>query len=226
MLGQHIVKSYDKDLKFLNDKIIFMGEQVFAQIESVFKAVKERDHDLAQKVIDQDPIINALEHEIDNYAVRILALRHPVAEDLRAVISALKISTHLERIADYARNVAKKSLALEKESVNTVPTGPLQRMTKTVLQMLTRSLKAYVDRDPVLAREIWYQDEDVDGMYVSYVRELLTYMMENPKMISACIHWLFIAKNLERAGDHMTNISEVIIYLISGEIFQETKECP
>ena len=216
----HIVKSYDEELQHLNRTIMEMGGATEAQIEAAVDAVLKRDTERAQQIIHDDDKIDALNYQVDTQATRLLALRQPMAADLRSIVGALKISADLERIADYAANIAKRVLPLS----NVTPPRPVStvpRMSRRVQIMLKDVLDAFVERDADKAIRVWQADEEVDDMYVSLFRELLTYMMEDPRHITPCAHLLFIAKNLERMGDHITNISETIYFLVHGTRLRE-----
>lgn len=211
----HIVKSFDEELDGLNEIVVRMGGLAESQLAAAIDALVERDSGLAARVVRQDAAIDALEERLDHDAVRLLALRQPMADDLREVISALKISSDLERIGDYAANVAKRVMALNR----TAPIQPVRaipRMARLVQDIIRDTLEAYVGRDAERAVDVWRRDEEVDEMYTGLFRELLTYMMEDPRNISAGTHLLFIAKNIERMGDHATNVAETIYFLVTG----------
>lgn len=221
--SSHIVKSFDSDLEHLNSQILHMGEMVIQQMDKVLKSVVENNPDLAHAVIEKDPEIDFIEHSIDTFAIRTIALRQPVASDLRAVISALKVSSHLERIADYATNIAKRAITLSEISYTSSLGSPVTRLMRLAQVMIKDVIEAYMQRNDVKAKEVWLRDAELDEMYMSYLRELLTYMMEDPRNINACTQFLFIAKNIERIGDHVTNVAELVHYLISGHIFEEPR---
>lgn len=222
MASTHIVKSYDEDLKALQADLLRMGELVIARLQDAFTSLISKDETLAQRVIQGDCEIDDLEHRIDTFAIRMIALRQPVAQDLRAVVAALKISSHLERMGDYASNIARRAQGLM-SAEKAVSTHVLQQMVDLVSSMIRQVLDAYVRVDLPLAMDVWHQDEKVDAMYVGYLRELLTYMMEDPRHITPCIQILFAAKNMERMGDHVTNIAEMVYYLVHGESFREPR---
>ncbi|MFZ0695053.1 MAG: phosphate signaling complex protein PhoU [Alphaproteobacteria bacterium] len=216
MDSEHIVKAYDEELRHLNSAIMEMGGIAEQQIASAIQAVVKRDSDLAAGVVEEDDRVDQLEHEVASFSVRLLALRQPMASDLRNIIAALKVSSDIERIADYAVNVAKRAIAIN--MIQTVaPVARIPRMGKLVQAMLKDVLDAYVERNVNKAMNVWEHDKDIDDMYDSLFRELLTYMMEDPRSITACTHLLFIAKNIERIGDHCTNIAEDIYYLVHGQ---------
>ncbi|MGF1630543.1 MAG: phosphate signaling complex protein PhoU [Kiloniellaceae bacterium] len=216
MSSDHIVKSFDEELQRLNAVVLRMGGVAEAQLAGAIEALVRRDSDLARKVVAGDEAIDQMDLELDENAVRTLALRQPMANDLREVISALKISGDLERIGDYAKNVAKRTLALNQltphEAARSIP-----RMAKLVQAIIKDVLDAYANHDPNRAIDVWHRDEEVDEMYTALFRELLTYMMEDPRNITPCTHLLFIAKNIERIGDHATNIAETTHYLSTGK---------
>ncbi len=216
MSSEHIVKAFDEELQQLSAVVLRMGGAAEAQLAGAIEALARRDSELAQKVVAGDEAIDQMDLELDENAVRTLALRQPMANDLRAVICALKISSDLERIGDYAKNVAKRTLALNQlaphEAARSIP-----RMAKLVQAIIKDVLDAYANHDPGRALDVWHRDEEVDEMYTALFRELLTYMMEDPRNITPCTHLLFIAKNIERIGDHATNIAETTHYLTTGK---------
>jgi phosphate transport system protein len=215
MVSEHTVKSYDDELKNLNQIIAQMGGLAEAQLQSAIEALVRRDAELAAQVVQSDTSIDALEHQITNLTVRMLALRQPMAQDLREVVAALKISSDLERIGDYAANVAKRAIALS-QTPPIQPANGIPRMARLAQQIIKDVLDAYIEHDADKALEVWQRDEEVDEMYTSLFRELLTYMMEDPRNISPCTHLLFIAKNIERIGDHATNVAETVHFLVLG----------
>jgi phosphate transport system protein len=192
-----------------------MGGLAEAQISGAIQAIIRRDAELATTVVETDQKIDDMEREIDDRAVHMLALRQPVAGDLRAIVSALRIAADVERIADYAANLAKRAIALS-QMAPVRPAHQLPRMGRIVQEMLRDILDAYLERDVEKAIDVWNRDEELDEIYSSLFRELLTYMMEDPRNITASTHLLFIAKNIERIGDHVTNIAETIHYLVVG----------
>ncbi|WP_025899456.1 phosphate signaling complex protein PhoU [Sneathiella glossodoripedis] len=212
----HIVTSFDEDLQEVRNTIVQMGGLAESQLQDATRALVERNSELAQEVIDGDREIDQLEKNIDNMTIRLLALRNPVAHDLRLVISALKIASILERVADYSANMAKRVIALN-QAPALGPVSTVPRMSELVRRMIHDTLSAYAEGDASLAREVWHRDQDVDQLYNSMFRELLTYMMEDPRSITGCTHLIFMAKNIERMGDHMTNIAEIIMYEVEGE---------
>ncbi|MFM2044858.1 MAG: phosphate transport system protein PhoU [Pseudomonadota bacterium] len=212
---EHTVKSFEQELQRLSNLITQMGGVAEAQIEAAVQAVGRRDVDLAGRVMQADGRLDEYERQIEQEAVRMLALRQPMGVDLREILGALKISADLERTGDYAANIAKRSMALAQLPV-VRPAAAIPRMGRLVQEMLKDVLDAYIDRDVEKAVAAWHRDEELDDLYTSLFREVLTYMMEDPRNITPCTHLLFIAKNLERAGDHATNIAETIHFLVKG----------
>ncbi|WP_028878400.1 phosphate signaling complex protein PhoU [Terasakiella pusilla] len=213
---EHTVKSYDSELTQLDNAIARMGGLSESLLGRASEALVKRDTALAADVIHDDLKVDELEMEINSEVTRILALRQPVADDLRAVIAALKTSSDLERIGDLSKNIAKRTITLS----NTTPIGAVHtiaRMASLVQSMIHNVLDAYLERDERKAIDIRQQDEVVDQLHTSLFRELLTYMMEDPRNITPCTHLLFIAKNVERAGDHATNIAENVHFLVTGK---------
>ncbi|MDH3234512.1 MAG: phosphate signaling complex protein PhoU [Alphaproteobacteria bacterium] len=215
MNTEHIVRSYDTELNRLNDLIARMGGLAEKQLADAVQSVFKRDDTLAARTVDSDVRIDELEREVDAVVVQLLALRQPMADDLREVIAALKISSDLERVGDYAANIAKRVAALS-QVPSVKPAHVIPRMGTLTQSMIRRVLDAYSERDADKAVAVRNADEEVDEMYTSLFRELLTYMMEDPRDITACTHLLFIAKNIERIGDHATNIAEYVYFLVHG----------
>ena len=218
----HTVKAFDDELRSLNHMVARMGGRAESQLNSAITALVQRNADLASRVVESDKEIDAAEQQIAEHAVRTLALRQPMATDLRDIIGTLKISTDLERIGDYAANVAKRAIALSQMPAIR-QSGPIQRMGRLTQQLMKSVLDAFIERDVEIARKVWSGDAEVDEMYNSLFRELLTYMMEDPRNISACTHLLFIAKNIERIGDHATNIAEIIHFMVTGSYLIDTR---
>jgi phosphate transport system protein len=216
MTDDHIVKSFGDELERIDQLIVEMGGLAETQLASAIRALVRRDTDLADEVRASDVRMDDLEREINDRIIRILALRQPMAADLRVAIAALKISNELERIGDYAKNVAKRSLVLV-QSPAMSPTLTISRMGTLVQSMIKNVLDAYVARDAAGAEEVRLADQEVDQLHTSMFRELLTYMMEDPHTITPCTHLLFIAKNIERIGDHTTNIAEQVHFLVVGQ---------
>jgi len=212
--GVHIVSAYDAELKQLHGLIGRMGGLVETQLEGAVQAVLQRDPDLAQRIRKGDKAIDQLEHDADSLALRLIALRQPMAVDLRNTIAALKIAADLERSGDHAKSIAKRAIAISQ--MPRIPAPGLDRMARLVQGMITDVLDAYLANNVEAALDVWRRDAEVDQLYNSLFRELLTHMMEDPRNITACTHLLFIAKNLERMGDHATNIAESVHYQVTG----------
>ena len=213
--ASHTVKSFDDDLAQLRTRIGEMGGLVEAQINAAVDALARRDVDAAMQVVAQDKRIDAIELEAERLAITTIALRAPMADDLREIIAVLKISNMLERIGDYAANIAKRVTVLA-QSVPIQPSVIIPEMARAVAAMVKDALDAYADRDPAQAAEVCERDRVVDDLYASLFRSLLTYMMENPHHITPSAHLLFVAKNLERVGDQATNIAEVVYFSATG----------
>jgi phosphate transport system protein len=222
MAAEHIIKSYDEELGRLRNMIVEMGGLAENQLASAIEAVAKRDSALAARVVEGDAQVDDLERELDNLALRLFALRQPMARDLREIFAALKIGSDLERICDYAANVAKRSIALA-QTPPIQPVHALPRMATLALALVKDVIDAYVEKDADKALEVWRRDEELDEMYSSLFREFLTYMMEDPRNIGPCTHLLFMAKNIERIGDHATNIAEDLYYLVHGTPLTEAR---
>ncbi|WP_415184291.1 phosphate signaling complex protein PhoU [Phaeovulum sp.] len=217
MTNEHISSAFDTDLEGVQTQIMKMGGLVEDAIRLGMKSLETRDEELAQKVRAADVAIDHLEETINEGAARIIALRAPTAIDLRLILSVIKISGNLERIGDYAKNMAKRTEVLSQVAPISDSIGTLRRMTRAVEAMLKDALDAYIHRDAALAADVIVRDVDVDQMYNALFRELLTFMMEDPRNITACLHLHFISKNTERMGDHVTSIAEQVIYLATGK---------
>ena len=222
MQHEHTVKSFDDELKQLDSMIAEMGGMAENNLAGAVDAMVRRDTESALVIKKADKKIDALEIEIDDHAVRILALRQPMADDLRAVIVALKTAAVIERIGDFAKNIAKRTQALS-QCPDLGAAKTIKRMAGMAQNMMTDVLDAYVTRDADKADEVRLRDEELDSLYTSLFRELLTYMMENPKNITASTHLMFAAKNIERIGDHATNIAENVHFLVHGQMPEEPR---
>jgi phosphate transport system protein len=220
--SEHLVKSFDQDLKRLTDMLIRMGGIVENQVALASEAIMERNAEAATRTVEEDVKVDALEREVDQFVIRMLALRQPMAADLRLVVAALKVTGDLERIGDYAANVAKRSVALAQFPAPS-SLGGLGHMLGLVQTQLRNIIDALGSADSDKAIEVWRSDRAVDDIYNTIFRELITYMMEDPRNITPCTHLLFIAKNLERIGDHTTNIAETIYYAVKGEVIPDVR---
>jgi len=212
----HTVKAFDEDLEELRALVAEMGGLAEAAIDGAINALVRRDLDGAARVVEDDHRIDELEAELERRVLRLVALRAPLADDLREVLAALKISSVVERIGDYAKNIAKR-VPLLQDSHGIGPMAILPAMARAAAEMVHDVLDAYAARDVEAAVEITRRDRTVDDLYNSLFRALLTYMMENPSNIGASTHLLFIAKNLERIGDHATNVAEMVYFAATGE---------
>ena len=213
---EHIIKSYDGELTRLTGEIVRMGELSISQLEAAIDVIDRRDERAAQRVVGNDEAIDQLEQEISHDVVRLLALRAPMAGDLRNVFAALRIAADIERIGDYAANVAKRSIPLSMVAP-VAPTAGLNYLAELAATEVRDVLLAYRDQDAEKAYQVWKDDAELDDAYTGYFRQLLTYMMEDPRNITPCTHLLFMAKNIERIGDHATNIAENVWFQVTGE---------
>jgi phosphate transport system protein len=222
-MNEHISSAYDRDLEGITTLIMQMGGLVEEAIIRAANSLANRDVELAEAVRKADKAIDDLEEQINEEAARMIALRAPVSKDLRTILSVLRLSASLERIGDYAKNIAKRtSVLVEMNPVSGADTA-LRRMAREVEQMLKDTLDAYVRGDAELAEVVRQRDQEVDQMYNALFREFLTFMMEDPRNITACMHLHFMAKNIERMGDLTTNMAEQVIYLVTGEMPDEAR---
>lgn len=216
MMNEHTAKAFDVDLQDLTRKVAEMGGLAEKEVADAVAALTRRDHDLAQRVVAADPTIDALQREIEEKAILTIARRQPMAVDLREVVCALRVSNDLERIGDLAKNISKRVMALDGEFHPQKLIRGVEHMGSLVCDQLKQVLDAFAGRDLAAALAVWKGDEEIDAMCTSLFRELLTYMMEDPRNITFCIHLMFCAKNIERIGDHATNIAESVYYMIEG----------
>ena len=215
-MSEHTVKAFTEQLETLATSVAQMGGLAEAQFADAIEAIAKRDSSRAEAAIGGDPRIDQLQQNIEDQALRLLALRQPMAIDLRETLAAIKIASELERIGDLAKNIAKRAIVLNREPPIKL-TASLARMGKVALSQLKQVLDAYSDRNAEAAEAVWKQDPEIDEIYNSLFRELLTYMMEDPRTIGLCTHLLFIAKNIERSGDHATNIAEVVYHMVRAD---------
>jgi len=220
---KHIAAAFDRDLEAIQAMIMKMGGLVEAAVLDAAQALDTRDEELAERVRAADRAVDALEEQINAEAARLIALRAPTATDLRTALTVMKIAGSLERCGDYAKNLAKRSSVLIQMSAIGDTAGGIRRMAKAVELQLKDALDAYIQRDVELAEEVRRRDRDVDQMYNSLFRVFLTHMLEDPRNITACMHLHFIAKNIERMGDHATGIAEQVIYLVNGAMPEEQR---
>ncbi len=218
MNNRHIANVFDRDLEGVQALVLKMGGLVEAALSNAATALETRDEALADQVRNGDSAIDELEDLINTECVRVIALRAPTASDLRTVLTVMKISASLERCGDYAKNLAKRSMVLAQMHSIEGAAGSIRRMARPVGLMLKDALDAFIARDVDLATSVLQQDKEIDQMYTALFREFLTHMMEDPRNITACMHLHFIAKNIERVGDHATTIAEQVIYLATGSL--------
>lgn len=218
----HIVTAYDQEFAQLRKLFSEMSGLAESQLDGALRALSKRDTSIAEDVRRSDRRLDTLEAEVDALVVRMLALRQPVANDLRMVIAMLRSASDIERIGDYAKNIAKRIPTLSQMPVSPV-TRSVTRLGRLTQAMLKDVFDAYADQDVEKAIVVWEADEEVDELYTSVFRELLTYMMEDPRYITSCTHLLFIAKNLERIGDHATNIAETLHFQVEGVRLEERR---
>ena len=215
-LGEHIASAFDRDLEGIQAQIMKMGGLVEEAISLAARSLETRDEELASKVREGDKAIDALEESLNAEAARVIALRAPTATDLRVVLSVMRMSANLERIGDLSKNMAKRTgVLIQMQAIGGTATS-LRRMAREVELMLADALDSYIQRDEALALDVIERDRDVDQMYNTLFREFLTFMLEDPRNITACMHLHFIAKNIERMGDHVTSIAEQVVFLTSG----------
>lgn len=218
----HIVKSFDEELSRLSDQISRMGGLAEVQIERAIESLQRRNSEEAAHIIEDDMRIDELQVEIEELAIQMIARRQPLATDLRATVAGLKIAPLIERIGDYAKNIARRTIALN-QNPPIKPMFTIPRMGRMSRGMVQDVLDAFSNNDLAKARAVWERDAELDDMYDSLFRELLTYMMEDPRSITSCTHLLFVARNIERIGDIATNIAEIVHYQVEGEPLTEDR---
>lgn len=221
-MTKHIVSAFDAELQSISTRISEMGGLAEEQLSQALEAIRERDSALAAEVIAADARLDALEMTFEDFAIQTLALRQPMANDLREVVAAIKIASTLERIGDLSKNIARRATYLNENQPIKVSSS-IVRMGNQTRILLAEVLDAYTARDTALAVSVWSRDVEIDEMYNSIFRELITYMMEDPQLIGLCSQLLFVAKNLERIGDHATFISEMIYYVVEGQPLRERR---
>ncbi len=215
-MSEHIVKSYGEELMELGRKIAEMGGLSETMLSNAIQALVRGDTDLAQRVIETDHRLDVLERYVEEKAILTIAKRQPMAVDLRAIVSSIRLASDMERIGDLSKNIAKRVVAINGQFAPQKIVGGVVHMSELALDRLKRVIDAYAQRDVAAALDVWNHDEEIDQLYNSLFRELLTYMMEDPRNIGFCTHLLFCAKNIERIGDHATNIAETIHYMVTG----------
>ncbi|TPI49075.1 phosphate signaling complex protein PhoU [Mesorhizobium sp. B2-9-1] len=216
MQSVHIASAYDEELKFLSKRIAAMGGHAERMVEQAVAALVNVDHGLAQKVIQDDLVLDEGQREVDDKAIIIIARRQPMATDLREIVGAIRISADIERVGDLGKNVAKRVASVDGRQPNSLFRG-IEALANLALTQLKEVLDVYASRSVERIGLVRDRDDQIDAMYTSLFRELLTYMMEDPRNITPCTHLLFCAKNIERIGDHATNIAETIYYIVTGD---------
>ena len=223
MTKDHIVKDFNEELSQLDNLLAEMGGLCEAQLSKAMEAMVKRDVDLASAVIEGDRRIDDLEKQVDSLAINLIALRQPMAADLRMIIASLKVANNLERVGDYAKNIGKRTIALSKVPVIANTANSIERMSTMVEGMIKNALDALINRDSQRAKDVRISDQEVDQMHSSLFKELLTFMAEDPESISTCTQLLFIAKNLERVGDHMNSVAEQIVFIVECDILDDER---
>lgn len=222
-MPEHIVSAYDEELQRLARNIAEMGGIAEGMIVEAIQSLLRFDLDLARKVIVDDKDLDRLQRQVEDDAILTIAKRQPMGSDLREVVSTLRISNDLERCGDLAKNIAKRVIAVEGQFQPPKLVHGIEHMAELAQEQLTNVLDAYVAKDLEKAEMVWRNDDEIDAMYTSIFRELLTYMMEDPRNITFCTHLLFCAKNVERIGDHATNIAETVIYQVTGSQVEDER---
>jgi len=222
-MSEHTIKAFDADLQDLTRVVAEMGGLAERQIVNAVEALDKRDIALAERVIADDGKIDALQREIEEKTILTIARRQPMAIDLREIVGALRVSNDLERIGDLAKNIAKRVAALDADFQPQQVMRGVEHMADLVLAQIKDVLDSFARRDAAEALAVWRNDEEIDAVNNSLFRELLTYMMEDPRNISFCTHLLFCAKNIERMGDHATNIAETVYYMVEGRAMAEER---
>lgn len=225
-MSDHIVRAYDEDLMEIGRKITEMGGIAETMLSNVMQALVKGDTGLAQRVIATDPKLDILEREIEEKAILTIARRQPMAVDLRSIVSAIRIAGDIERIGDLAKNVGKRVVAIDGQFAPQKIVGGVVHISDLALDRLRRVLDSYAQKNDAAALDVWNHDDEIDNLYNSLFRELLTYMMEDPRNIGFCTHLLFSAKNIERIGDHATNIAETVHYMITGQTITTERPKP
>jgi phosphate transport system protein len=214
----HTVTSFDDDLRELSAIVVDMGVRASRSVEFAAYALQQADTRVAQQIISADKPIDELQQDLEQKAIGVIARRQPVASDLRQIVAALRIANDLERIGDLSKNLAKRTLAILNEGAPIVGAASLTKLSERVHAQLENVLGAFKNRDDKAAISVWHSDHEIDALHTALFRELLTYMMEDPRNIGSCAHLLFCAKNLERIGDHATNVAETVHYIVTGEV--------
>ncbi len=222
-MSEHTVSAYDEELTGIAGKIAEMGGLCEKAIADAVSALLSQDNDLAQKTIAQDERIDTIHQDLEVRLVEVIARRQPMGQDLREITAAMRIANDLERVGDLAKNVAKRVIAIDTDLNSKKLVLGVDHITELALAQLKEVLDAYTRKDAAAAEKVWHKDAEVDAIYTSLFRELLTYMMEDPRVITQCAHLLFCAKNIERIGDHATNIAENVYYMATGDRLPENR---
>lgn len=218
-MADHIVTSFDADLKLLKTRLAEMGGMVEEMLTDSVEALAVLNRQAAEEVVERDKKIDALQKEIDEACIRTIALRQPMGSDLRVIVSSIRLSTDLERMGDLSKGIARRCLDIDDQMPPAQLMHRIKRMAELTNMQVSQVLDAFAAGNDRTALTVWHQDNQIDDLYTSLFREFLTYMMEDPRKISICTHMLFCAKNLERIGDHATNIAENVIYQVTGQTF-------
>jgi phosphate transport system protein len=221
-MPRHTITAFEDELNQLKSLVSRMGGLAESALATAIDALIKRDNSVARRLVEEDVKIDELEREIEAQAIELLARRQPVADDLREIVATLKISSDLERIGDYAKNIGKRATVIN-QSPPLKPISVIPEMSRIARRMINEVLDAFIERDAAKALAVWQRDEQIDELYNSLFRELLTYMMESPSAITPCTHLLFVAKNIERVGDHITNIAEIVHYVARGELIDAAR---
>lgn len=222
-MSEHIVTAYDDELNAMAGRIAEMGGLAEKAFADAVAALVSGDTDLARRVVAEDARLDALHQNVEEDLIAMIVRRQPMGQDLREITAASRIAHDLERVGDLAKNVAKRAIAIDKDLQSKKLAIGVEHMTELALSQLKKVLDAYTRRDAEAARQVQEADAEVDAIYTSLFRELLTYMMEDPRVITECVHLLFCAKNIERIGDHATNIAENVYFMVTGERLPEER---
>ena len=222
-MAEHTLKRFDEELERLSSTISEMGGLAETALTQCLIALRQSDSEVAEQVIAADARVDALDNAVQEQTVKLLALRQPMAVDLRVILSSIKIAAALERIADYAKNTAKRTIVLNAVTAPPSAVTGIDRLGRLVRTALKDVLDSFASGDVTKAHDVWQRDEEIDQVYTGLFREILTYMMEDPRTITSCTHLLFMAKNIERAGDHVTNIAELVSFRSTGQSFAEAR---
>lgn len=222
----HIVTSYDEELAGLAGSLADMGRRAGEMVDNGVSALLRADHPLARRIIAADLAVNSLQRQVEERAIAIIARRQPMAQDLREIIAAIRIANELERIADLGKNIARRTLAVDSRLIGRGMVDGVHDLARLGLRQLERVLECYATRDVAAARQVWAEDDEIDAAYGVLFRELIAAMIADPRTITVCTHLLFCAKNIERVGDHVTNIAETVHYLVTGQPLEEHADVP